>query len=181
MVPFSKLILFLFILTLGKSPDALREFKQIKGEWIIVSGETGGEKVPSEALAKKVIFMPSAELTKQPENSAAYSGRLRMGHPPNLIELFSISLWMEPRPMSGPARDHTTPTAKPSTPIKQAQRSFALYQVVGDTMKLLLTPGIASHTEPPKDFVTTKEGGELLLELRRIPKKASSQPDKGRK
>jgi uncharacterized protein (TIGR03067 family) len=169
----SKLVLFLFLLTVGKSPDARREFAQIKGEWKVVRAEMRGEKVPAEALAKKVIFQSSNEPTKQPVNSLAFSGRLSPAHTPKLLELSTVSILMEGmfhQLTPDTSKGHKTRPAQPVSPIKRQMKTFAIYQITGDTMKLLVTPEVALHVKPPKNFVTTKEGGEFLLELRRKPR-----------
>ena len=167
-----KLIFILFVLSIGKGTDALKEFNRIKGEWIVVRTETRGEMVSTDTQAKTVIFLSSKEPTKQPENSMAFSGELKLGRSRNLFKLSTVSVLMEIPPGDAtPAQPNLNHPAKPRIPIKQPQKSYAIYQITGDTMKLLMKPAIGTDMKPPTSFVTTKEGGELLLELRRSPKK----------
>lgn len=161
----AKLVLFLFVLTFGKNPQAVQEFNQIKGEWVIVKSQMAGGNAPPNALPDKVSFVSAAEKTKQPAQSLAFTGKVDFGHTPKRLEFSSMSFTMADPPANGKAG-----SAKQSEPMKQQMKTFAIYQIKGDTMKLLIKPGLNPKTEPPKDFVTTKEGQELLLELKRKPK-----------
>jgi hypothetical protein len=169
----SRLVLFLFLLTVGKSPEARREFAQIKGEWVVVRAEMRGEKVPAEALAKKVVFRSFEEPAKQPMNSLAFSGRMNIAHTPKLLELSTVSILAEGmfhQLKPDTSKGSKTRSTKPVSPIKRPMKTFAIYQVTGDTIKLLVTSEVAPNVKPPKNFVTTKEGSEFLLELRRKPR-----------
>lgn len=166
----TKLVLFLFLLTVGKSPEARREFAKIQGEWVVVRAETGGQQPPKEALPEKVLFQSSGASAKQPANSLAFSGRLNPSQTPRRIEISTVSFMREPLPDQNTPKGRNARPSKPLPPIKLAAKSLAIYQVTGETMKLLIKPMTNPKAKPPRNFVTTREGNELLLELRRKTK-----------
>jgi hypothetical protein len=164
-----KLLVYLFVLTIAGSPEQAREFASIRGDWTVVRAETRGKPAPAGQYPKEVRFLSASEPVKQAEDAVAFSGRLNPDNSPKRLELTAITIMVPRRPpMNGARPSRATAAVKmPLMAIKQPHLSTATYRVTGDTMKLLIKPGSGPGSGVSSAFVTTKDGSELLLELRR--------------
>jgi hypothetical protein len=169
-MPVSKILIFLFLISVGKSPDAAREFAQIKGEWTIIHVTTTDSTVTPEMLPNRLIFSAERETAARPSQSIEFSGQMKPNRKPNLLEFSSVTYLTEATEGTAhPGGKGKTGALKAEHRFTQQEKIFAIYRVTGDTMKLLIKPAQNGHAEPPKDFVTTANGREILLELRRKP------------
>lgn len=168
-----QITVFLFLLSLGKSSADLREFNRIKGEWQVIRVQEGGK--PSDMReweGKKVVFALAREMKKPVPNAIEFVGRLNVRKKPFAFENGVVTAAL-------PADNAATLENERETTLKaQKTRKIermpmgsehgAIYEVNGDSMKLLLHKYLSPKDKKPTKFVTTPGDYSILLELRRI-------------
>lgn len=170
------LLLFLILLSIGKTPADLKEFARIKGEWEVVSVEIAGKKTANGKWGTKTIIISAATGAKeQPLNSIAQWGRLNTRRSPSVIESRGMTIKTDQVGEKEEGEDPLIPRF-PVIPggMITAVKSQTLYEVKGDTMKLLITPIDSDLDKLPTKFATEPDGKGTLFELKRKAKKASA-------
>ncbi len=175
MLEMKALFYFLILLSVGKTPADLKEFARIKGEWEVVSVEIAGKKTANGKWGTKTIIIASATGAKeQPLNSIAQWGRLNTRRSPSVIESRGMTIKTDQVGEKEEGEDPLIPRF-PVIPggLITAVKSQTLYEVKGDTMKLLITPIDSDFDKAPTKFTTEPDGKGTLFELKRKAKKAS--------
>jgi hypothetical protein len=176
-----RILLYLIILTLDKSPGAAREFASIEGRWRIVRAENHGKTAAPHKFGDYVEFVSSARAQKQPLNAVAFRGELKPGHSPERFDISTITVMLHPRPRVSNLRDMAGQAKAPplaAEPSTHPHPAIAIYQISGDRMKLLVAPMSNPEALPPRQFITSAQGNEFLLEMRRDSKPTGAAKQK---
>jgi hypothetical protein len=165
-----KILLYLFILALDKHPATLKEFAAIEGRWTVVRAESHGGTAAPHTFGDYVEFVSSAKAPKQQQDSVAFKGELKPGHSPSRFDISTITIMLHPRPRvanraDAAAQAKAAPLA--AVPSTHPHKAVAIYQVSGNSMKLVVMPISNPEALPPTRFATTENGNEFMLELRR--------------
>jgi uncharacterized protein (TIGR03067 family) len=155
-------MVFLFVLTVGKTPQDQREFARIAGTWHIVGADSRGSKTPAKIWrGKTFVIRASTETVKQTPDSMLYTGALNTQHKPPVIETHQVT-YLSP---SQSAESGTSPQSL--LPANLAVDFYILYEVHGDRMKLLLSQVTNKKAPRPTVIRTTAGNRDVVFHLQR--------------
>ena len=169
--------ILMFLMNVGKTPMDLKEFAKIQGEWQVVKVEKYGKAAPEGEFPTKTLLIGRADALKaQPMNSTAFVGRLNTRLKRPTIEMRFISMRSEP-PKEDSAKETEkdapeTPPFPPYPPTMYPDAMSVLYEVQGDTLKMLLVKPLRDGEKMPTKVETHENSSDqsLLLVLKRKPK-----------
>ncbi len=169
----------MFLMNVGKTPVDLKEFAKIQGEWQVVKVEKSGKAAPEGEFPTKTIIIGKADALKvQPMNSTAFVGRLntRMKRP--TIEMRFISMRSEPPKVETDKDAPETPPFPPYPPAMYPEAMNVIYEIQGDTLKILLVKPLQNGEKMPTKVETNENSGDqsVMILLKRRPKPAVIKP-----
>ena len=170
---------FLFLISLGKSPTDLQEFHRIQGEWSVVSVQESGKKGDlKEWEHRKILFAQAGEKGLPDSHILQFTCELNSKKKPSALEKGTMTLLLPKAAPEEDKKEGETPAVKPVTASEVESTKIegnycAIFEVHGDTMKLLFKRLTPKKAQTPTKFVTVAGDDCFLMELRRIkPQKA---------
>ena len=175
-----RVLVILFLVTVGRTPADRHEFDRIKGEWRIVGSEVHGDRSTRDRWkGKKLIVSRPIGAVRQPAESLAYIGRLETRtKPPRMVISFVRS--------AGPPRQAEATGAEPPDVHKPASRISSIhpaeeakyittYEVRGDKMKLYMMEFYGKASPLPKKPGFAPGAHGILFRLERTPDRGGRQ------
>ena len=167
--------ILMFLMNVGKTPVDLKEFAKIQGEWQVVKVEKYGKAAPESEFPTKTLIIGKLDVLKdQPINSTAFVGRLNNRLKRPTIEIRYIMT--RPKPPNDETEKEEdapeTPPFPPYPPTMYPAPISMLYEVQGDSMRILLVKPLRNGEKMPTTVETNKNSSDqsVLIVLKRKPK-----------
>ena len=167
MVSFSAFALHLFFLIIGPSVADQAAFKQIKGQWEIVDQDFLGKPVGNQQMLPIAVEFAELDKSRKVEASTmVYTGNFDAKKQLVKMKLTDITAYFR----SGKQDSNSAPQT-----MRLANQAHVLFEVKGDSMRLLLTQVVSKYDTIPTTITTKDHPHSTLWTLRRKVKPGSAK------